>query len=70
MTMYRGVVFDMYYPTRDNDETCDGFDTPKEAFEWAKKTAHSKMFLYIDYWAEDEDTDEPIEEYMGRVQPK
>jgi hypothetical protein len=56
---YRARVRDRQYPDDSHDTNLDGFDTPEEAFAYAKKMAHETGFTGVDYWAE-EDTDPEI----------
>lgn len=64
---YKGVVYDRYYDTRGNDSERGGFETPAEAFAWAKKEAHSTGFLHVDYWVEDEDNPDKELGFYGRT---
>ena len=53
---FRGFVKDHYYPDTSHDNEKGNFDSPKEAFEWAKKQAEETGFSHVSYWVEIEES--------------
>ena len=54
---FRGFVEDNFYPDTSHNNERGDFDTPEEAFEWAKKEAEETGFRHVAYWVEiDEDS--------------